>query len=444
MFNKNLKEIKNKKEQIFRGYWWEYKRKKQKVFGILKIIQNEKIILELDGIIPSLTENKDKFNDFDIILGEALNENNHKINITLHKGHEFKKSFSDPGNIKLSFIEFYYAFIGHHINTANNLKFKEISVNYLFLEEWSDISFIKSEIIHEKAHNDFIGEELIKYKIPKSIELLNNNKIKILIDFSYRLSKDYISCYLEKINYIRFESKKLKKFEDYFEVINKIRNFLSIAVTEAIYPLDIESKIVLKNNENNFNIIKIYQSHNFHSTLSKLDRFEMLFTLEEVKKEISFYIKNWIGNVLIDYISSLYFGWLSNPNLFIESKFLSLVGILESYHKNIINNRDLELRKRITELFIINHDVFDNFMTTVNRDNFIDATVKTRNHFTHNIGAPEIMPITYDKLIEITKKLEILLVVIFLKIIGFNSTEISDRVSKRSRHRYEFQRGWNF
>lgn len=86
MFNKNLKEIKNKKEQIFRGYWWEYKRKKQKVFGILKIIPNEKIVLELDSIIPSSTANKDTFNGFDIILGEALDENNHKINITLQIG----------------------------------------------------------------------------------------------------------------------------------------------------------------------------------------------------------------------------------------------------------------------------------------------------------------------------------------------------------------------
>lgn len=443
MVNENLKEIQNKKEQIFRGYWWEYKRKKQKIFGILKIIQNEKIVLELDNIIPSLIANKDKFNDFDIILGEALNENNSKINITLSKGHEFKKSFSDPGNIKLSFIEFNYAFIGHHFKTIKNLKFKEISLNYLFLEEWSDISFIY-DAIDEDKNTDFIGEQVIKYKIPKSIKLFHNNKIKIFIDFSYRITRDYISFYLEKINSIRFESKKSKKFEDYFEIINKIRNFLCIATTTAIYPLDFESKIAIKNKENNFHIIKIYQSYNFRDTLSNLNRFEMLFTLKEVKKEINLYIKNWVEYLPIDFISSLYFGLLSNPNLFIESKFLSLVRIMESYHKNIISARGLTLRERLTELFVINNDVFSNFMTTNNRDNFIEAVIKARNHFTHNTGAPSIMPLTYEKLIEITNKLEILLIVIFLKIIGFNSTEISDRVSKRSRFKYEFQKGWNF
>ena len=152
----------------YEGIWWLPDKPEKQISGTLRFTPNEGAILELIG---SFKDTKDILKP-EIILGIS---NGKKI--TLHKCFETfgtKSNVSFPGLLTSSF----YAneiFVGAHFQKSEDIKFRELSIRYSYLDEWVNISGFNIQYPDEK-------EIVIKYKEPEPIQTSIGEDCKIFIE----------------------------------------------------------------------------------------------------------------------------------------------------------------------------------------------------------------------------------------------------------------------
>ncbi len=408
-----------------------------------------------------------KILESEIILGISSNGKN----ITLYNCFETKSSFSVPGFQTSSF----YAdmvFIGAHFQKSENIKFKSISVHYLHLDEWANISGFDIQRLPDR-------EVVIKYKLPEPIKASINDDYTIHIIIKAKgptLSVVQKEVSITQKTYIQIKALEEKSFEEYMKVMYHIQNFLSLGVMEPVYPLIIEGTAeVCKNMIGDtpyYPPIEIfYRLTNISTTVSKtLLPLDMLFSFRDISDRFEGFLKNWFGKAeLLEPVYDLYFGTLYNPRMYLQHQFLSLVQAIESYHRRIMKNYESpeeEHDKRIEE--ILNtipeknkewlksrlaysneptlrerlRGIFDEYSEIVNnfiedKKTFIQKVVVTRNYLTHYDSSLKDQAAEREELYHITQKLKILLEVCLLAQLGFSFDDIKSLISRNRRYRHE-------
>jgi len=153
----------------YKGIWWLPDKPEKQISGTLRFTPNEGAILDLIGSFKDIKE-INKMLEPEIILGISSNGKN----ITLHKCFETKSNVSFPGLLTSSF----YAnevFIGTHFQRSEDIKFRELSIRYSYLDEWVNISGFDIQYPDKKA-------VVIKYKLPEPIQANIGEDYKIFID----------------------------------------------------------------------------------------------------------------------------------------------------------------------------------------------------------------------------------------------------------------------
>ena len=270
------------------GMWWLPDKTEKQVCGTLRFTSGEGTVLDLIGSfhfkeIKGMTKRSGEMLKPEIILG--MSSNGEKI--TLHKCFETNRKFSSSGFEKSSF----YAneiFIGAHFQKKEDMNFKNISIHYPHLDEWVNKSGFY------RLHEPDSKEEIIKYKQPESVQATISDDYKIFIDFRSTLS--IIIRKEESIKqriYIRIESSEEKSWDEYLNILYHIRNFLSLGITEPVYPLAIEG-ITEANKEmkNEKAPIKIFYHLNIPKAPKTLIRYDMLFTLEDISDRFEVFMRN--------------------------------------------------------------------------------------------------------------------------------------------------------
>ena len=307
----------------YEGIWWLPDKPEKQISGTLRFTPNEGAILELIG---SFKDTKDIMLKPEIILG--ISSNGKKI--TLHKCFETKSNISFPGLLTSSF----YAnevFVGAHFQKSEDIKFRELSIRYSYLDEWVNISGFN--ITDEK-------EIVIKYKQPEPIQASIGEDCKIFIDFQFTYSPPSIvqkEASIKQRTYIRIEHSVEKSLEEYWNIMRHIQNFLSFGVTEPVYPLTVKG-ITESIEDMPYNLpveVEIYHhSPEVSKTPKTLYPYDMLFTFKDISDRFEILLKNWFEKAdTLGPVYDLYFGTLYNPRMYLQHQFLSLIQAIEVYHR---------------------------------------------------------------------------------------------------------------
>ncbi len=454
------------------GKWWLPDKPELKIYGILKIYHDIFSELELFGLL------KDKkmsaiFIEPTIIVGQSIKGEE----ITLYKCTEYTS-----GNDR-SLFHVNSVFIGLHFINEEQIRFKNISVAYLYLDDW----FWQGNVFEIK---DFPNDEKhISYKPNSSIQVDLSN-----IGLDYKIQ---IKTGLEgNANYgprskIKFEQKtfveitttnsNMKSFNDFNVIIILLQDFFSFGIMKPAYPILIRGETdSIKENQNYktySSLVEIYYLMRGTPNLNEnLNIFHMLFCFKDISTKLELVLKKWFEQKnSLSAVFQLYFASLYSPSLYIEYKFLSLLQAIEAYcrirykgkyisegeyelifdkiFKSVIENtknylqrslwnrlkygNELSLKTRICRLFKEDIEITKLFIK--NEENFIDKVVDTRNYLIHQDESLKELSFKVEELFSVNIKLKIMIEKCLLKEIGFNSKEIKALLSRNSLYKYNYK-----
>lgn len=442
---------------IYSGKWW-LPTEKQKEVGILQIINEKEIRLELNfflDIKPGKQINGT--NNFEIILGET--DNDEKITLcNCHGDAIFGKLF------KIEFV-----FIGEHFNTIEDIKFKSIELKYNYLDEWAYPNwYVQSIYTGEKEDKTtYIKKVKTTYikKAPVKISLdIPENKINLI--FYFNIINSYNNSnkkYKEREVILLVEFNEQKTFIKCWDIITIFRNFLILGITKPIY------SSIVRANINKGGKVSIYRALNINVNLSRLSFSDMLFTLNDIEKDMEKYLRNWFikSNKLKNIVTGLFIV-LNNPEVGLENQLIYLSGLAEWYYRDskkeylIMDRQEYDnLRVKIIDLIKNNTDLDPcfiknnivnkygyqkNFRTILKelinkvgeifplensfKKYYCNKTVDTRNYFVHKDEQSKNQPAKGRELHYIIKFLEMIIVLNLLLEIEFDK-EILEKIFKR-------------
>jgi len=451
----------------YKGIWWLPDKPEERVSGTLRFTPDEGAILDLIGSFKDI-KNMNKILKPEIILGVSSNGKN----ITLYKCFETKSSFSIPG-FQTSSLYANLVFIGAHFQKSEDIKFKSISVHYLHLDEWANISGFDIKKLWEEK------EVLIKYKLPKPFQANISDELKILVNVrATRPSLSFVQkeATIKQKTEIKVETSEDKPFEDYRKIMYHIQNFLTLGITESVHPVAIEGITEVNkkmiNDKTHYPPVEIfYRLPDIPKAPKTLLPFDMLSTFKDISDRFEDFLKNWFKKAnLLEPVYSLYFGTLYNPHMYLEHRFLSLIQAIESIHQRIYGGeylpneeykhvydalisaipngvksdlkdrlkeylkygKEFSLRKRLKEIFDKHQEILDRFME--NKNAFIEKVVNTRNYQTHHDKELKECAANGEDLYRLTQKLKMCLEICLLTELGFSSEEIKALFSRNRRY----------
>ena len=124
----------------YKGIWWLPDKTREKILGTLKVTPTTGATLDLIGSFKNIT-GMNNFLNPEIILGISSDGKN----ISLHERLETTSNLSSYDFLTSS----YYVnkvFVGAHFQRTEDIRFKSLSVHYLYLDEWSNMSGFDREI----------------------------------------------------------------------------------------------------------------------------------------------------------------------------------------------------------------------------------------------------------------------------------------------------------
>ena len=132
-------------------------------------------------------------------------------------------------------------------------------------------------------------------------------------------------------------------------------------------------------------------------------------------------INNWIKSYeQYDAAFRLYFLAKTGAQTYLEEKFLTLAQALEAYHQRIIS-KQVSLEDRITSIIKPFKDLIG---IDENQQELIDSIVRTRHYLTHHNPSKELKAAKGVNLWPLCMKMELLLELHFLQLMGFSREKI--------------------
>lgn len=442
-----------------KGLWWLPDRPEKRISGTLKFTPWSGGILDLIGSFKD-ARYSDKLSSHEIILGTSAGG----IPITLYGCFETKSRISTPG---FSTSSFYVGmiFVGAHFPKKEDIKFKQLKIHYSHLNRWVNVyGFTRQRLLN-------FGKRTITvaYALPNSIEV-SVNSCKISIAFQVRESYKLEKVTIEQKTYVCITYPEETPIKECLKTINQIRNFLTFAIGEPVYPLLVEgitevNKQILQGNKEYYPPVKIF--HKLLYTPRQLKTIhpdKMLFTFKDISKKFKDIIRNWFEKAeLLEPIYDLYFNTLYNPYMYLHHRFLSLIQALEAYHRRVMKNYELPeeqhkkrleeiikavspkyknwlenklkysneptLRKRLKDILDENEEILGELFA---EGSFINKVVDTRNYLTHYDITLKERAVQGEELYDLTKKLEKLLKACILKELGFTRDEIKKLILSKN------------
>lgn len=414
----------------YKGKWWLPDEPTEKISGTLRYSHNDGATLELIGSLKIIQQliNDEKYL---VILGESYDGKD----ISLHGCFLISSHGSYPNySITSYFVE--TVFLGIHFHDLEDVKFKSIHVCYSHLDEWINISGLKSTHIDD--------ELVIKCKMINDIEVHLDNNYNIIIRNIVHSGQSKVpnKAYLESKWIVGIEAEYKSSLESFNTVIQHLQHFLYLAIREPVYVLSMEGYSELAENIDIdiYSPIGIFYRAPFIMRSPKYVT-DMLFKYKEVSDDLEILLNNWFKNEdILRPVYGLYFGTLYNYYLYPENQFLNMIHTVEAFHEHIYGNgKKLDLRIRLTKLL---NECGEKVVPQLlgNRDIFIDNVINTRNYHTHHDPKKYKKAILGMDLIPYVKKLNIVIEVFLIThIIGISSEKAQVFFSK---HREILGESW--
>lgn len=446
---------------IKHGYFWLPENKDIKIPGILSISDGGRAELEIIGSFGEKNGfNYDEMYD-DMYLKRIIGLVEDDGLIILNKCCYIQKYIPSNENITKSKISSKQVFAGLESIDNEDITFNTFSFSVDCLDEWVNESAFK---IDEDFKNGIIN---ILYNLPAKQSLALDNGMKLDLDFSYSLPLFPVitEAKITQRTFFTLKSEEPCNIDLFISLAHKISHLISFAVGETVSIKNVSARKYKENDESVHLYSKktkvFYCSTTYTKNIPKCLAWDMLFNFNTIKDNTEEVFNKWIN--AYENLSPtlfLYFSTKNNSINKIESKFLALAQALETYHRRlsdeklmaddiyesllseIINScpkehknwlygrlkygNEITLSKRLKKIIEPFKEYFGN---NEQRQKLIKKIVDTRNFLTH-----------YDKslidksansgreLYILYYKMEIILQLNFLQMIGFTSEDIKNIV----------------
>lgn len=300
--------------------------------------------------------------------------------------------------------------------------------------DWVGINGIKINNVPEER------SITISYKLPESILLNLTGGMQLEIAFSAgkpdSLGPEEVG--ITQKTYLRLVTERSQKIDAFISVAEKLIGLLCFTINETVSmdSMSATSDQLFRDIGNGINIpadIILYEPSGLYSRNNpKINKNEMLFTFKDIQNDAERMINKWIKyNEQCDQAFNLYFTAQSKPQPSLEVKFLTLAQGLEVYHRKISGNEheELWLAKRIEKLI----QPFEEFVCLEP----IDLIIKTRNYLTHYNPKLASKAAKGEDLYVLCQKMELLLELHFLKLMGFSEQKIKSIADKCPKLRWK-------
>jgi len=457
----------------YKGKWWLPEKPEKEITGILKFHPTEGAELEL---LDSFETSKRRamisnpYTEQAVILGITSNG---KI-ITLYRCYRYKIQPSMAGP-QMSSFKADFVFEGHHFERAEDIMFDSISVNYSHLEDWAEIPWFHPK--RESNSESHLTKLKVDYSFPQKVEVKLDS---VTISFDYYLNSNCsrTELNLKQVMFLKIEPREQTHFANYLDdICYHIQNFLSLAMSQAIYPLAMKGRTKARGRISAdgrliYNPISIFRANDSFLNLSgKIRRPKMLFSFKEISHDFEACLNNWFTkSEILKPVYDLYFGTLYNPSIYLEHEFLSLSQAIESYHRRVyggqyLSNDDYEeIRKILTEAIprgthrdfreslkqrLKYHNEFSlrkRLKDVLNKcgdlagllvhdhKKFIDDVVNTRNFLTHYDKKLKAKAKSGTELLKLIQKMKFVIELCLLMELGISSEKIKAIVSRNQKY----------
>lgn len=444
-----------------RGKWYLPGSPERRIVGTLKFTPGDGARLSLEGY---LTDAFDLQRDLPIVLGDTVTGDL----ITLRRCFETKKSLLVASDHRTSEVYAHDAFVGAQFSGEHEIRFRTLTVGYSHLDEWVN----KSGFEIDYGRTTSSDEVVVRYKPVPPVHLTSFDGYRISICTLYRpptLSLVQTEATISQRSVIRLEAEEPRAFDEYWQLVHNIQNFLSLAAGGAIVPLTVEGTTDAAHPWP----VKVFRA-------LKMDRgvtdasypHNVIFEFRDVSETCGSYLDRWLElTPVLEPVYELFFGTLYNTEMYLEQRFLSLAQAIECYHSRVIAGRyqsdedylgglyksfldaipgDVEssfrehltnalkylnrysLKKRLEDIVERYADVLSEFIPSPQA--FANDVAVARNYLTH------YDPLLKDKakkgkeLSEICQRLRIILEVCLLLQLGMAASQVKELVSRNPRY----------
>lgn len=448
------------------GVWWLPDTPEKKCYGILKIYYSKRSILELKGLFVK-PENLSRFINPIFILGQGEDVGK----ITLFQSSEYECDLSNSS--------FYVdtIFIGSHFIKEEQLKFLNVSVEYLFLTNWVNP-------INTLKYKFYKGEKLrISYKpLHSKVVYLPKTRLHFKLQIKTVLSGGMNFGAGSQVNYkentvinIKSTTKRLHQFREFKSIILSIQDFFSFIFQTPSYLISIFGKPNLNKNILLNPSIQIYFPLRGEPDIDRgFDFRSTLFFYHEISDKYQLILKNWFEKEeKLKPVYKLYLASLYNYDMYLEYKFLSLIQAIEAYHRikykgldkymqddeykvvldklkeklsNLLEKsfkkslftklrygNEYSLRKRFKILFSNNFvKIFK--ISKPKLERFIERVVDTRNYLIHQDNELESITFHDNEFFHANLILKTLIEIHLLGELGFEVEELQKFYQKKIKH----------
>ncbi|TQI82495.1 hypothetical protein FHU10_2527 [Serratia fonticola] len=435
------------------GYFWLPGEDAKKIPGVLSINDGGEVELEIIGFFDTSINSLDADDNIDRIIGHVEVDGL----VTLDDCSYSCKNFSF-GGISKSKILVRRALVGADWGKDEDVTFNTFSFTLDCLDEWVGISGI--DVRYDRIRKT----AMINFNPPEIIEFTLDNEMKLSICFTYSLpsSRSLKEAKITQDAYFKLESDKLLALNDFKTVAYKITNLMCFAMDEVVTMKNVSATSSEIQHEvgagKKYPVsIKIYyQSIPYSEKIPERDRYNMLFNFGTVKNNAQQVFNNWINAYEYLYPAlGLYFSTKVGAQKYLDGKFLALAQGLETYHRRTSNEKLMELEdfeslvSKILEACPNEHidwlkgrlmhgneislrnrlkkiiEPFEEHLgTSKERSKLLRKIVDTRNYFTHYSEDLEGDSAKGKELWNLCLKMEAILNLHFLNVIGFTVEEI--------------------
>ena len=402
------------------GNFWIPSVPEETVHGILSISDGGNIELEI-----TTGQLKDKDGTFNVTLERIvgyIQKNGSIPSIPVTLDDCYYKILPTLGGNSKSLIRISRAFIRAQYNQDDIPSFNTLTFSVEGINDWVDTSGIKVEYPSEKS------PAIISYEPQEDITLNLHNDMQLLITWrpslKYSINKE---AGISENIYFKLVSKESRELDEFTSVARKITEFLCFVINQTVC-LDsmcaTSDDLTQETGDGKIGPVPIniyYPSWPYAKNEPKIVWYDMLFKFKEIRNDIEEVINNWIKSYeQYDSAFRLYFLAKMGAQTYLEEKFLTLAQGLEAYHQRIIS-RQVSLEDRITSIIKPFKDLIG---IDENQQELIDSIVHTRHYLTHHNPSREPRAEKGVNLWPLCMKMELLLELHFLQLMGFSREKI--------------------
>jgi len=323
------------------GVWWLPSNPEREVYGTLVFNGDGPPKRNCIGLFYEFGEQHGGFQT-PIILG--LTTTGTPVTLLRCSESESSGSFS---SLRTSTIQARFVLVGEHYFTPEEIQFRSFAVSYDHLTEWARMSGLRDHV--ESDHIGRLRKYTLEYEFPSFPESVVGG-MKVL--FSPTFHRTGLSVHGTEITQLMFFEvvpEQTITLQALLDVTVKLRNFLSLGVADAVYPVAIEGRPVLEPEPPDKSeyrdrlqrMIEEQRAIEIFYYIPRRDRgfrkvfgADMLFGLWHLGGEFGQCLAAWFAKAeALEPVYDLYFGTVYGSSDYLQTRFLSLAQAVESYHR---------------------------------------------------------------------------------------------------------------